>query len=120
MANGTLSISMPRGDMRMISFSVTNESGETPEVDITDIFFTVKKTFSDKSFLFQKRLSSGDIEKSDEDDVYFFTIEPEDTDDLKFGDYVFDIELVGPELKDTTTGVLSLTYESTHAANEGD
>jgi hypothetical protein len=44
---------------------------------------------------------------------------PEDTNNLDFGEYMFDIELViEGQMKKTFTGRLRLTEESTHATNE--
>lgn len=116
-----MSIIMPRGDIREVLFNVyVDEDGE--EVIYTDdfdeIYFTVKEFFEDEEYLFQKRLTSGTITK-DETSTYHIPIEPEDTNDLEFGEYMFDIELVtGNSIKQTTTGRLILTYESTYASNE--
>lgn len=111
-------ISMPRGDMREQAFSV--KLNQEPFVDEFDeIYFTVKKNFKDKNFLFQKRMTTGEIEPV-ENGMYQFVILPEDTNDLNFDDYVFDIELViNGRLKRTYVGTLSLTPESTYACNEG-
>lgn len=112
-----LLIMMPRGDLRPVTFSVKNGNQTVPAEDISEIYFTVKYGFKDQEYLFQKRLSNGDIELID-DGSYQFVIEPEDTDALKFGRYVFDIELVGPDIKQTFTGDLVLTNEATHRINE--
>ena len=111
-------ISMPRGDMREQAFSV--KLNQEPFLDAFDeIYFTVKKTFKDINYLFQKRMTAGDI-VSVGDGMFQFIILPEDTNELNFGDYVFDIELViSGRLKRTYVGTLSLTPESTYACNEG-
>lgn len=111
-----LTINMPRGDIRQVAFSVSNDGAETG-IEITEIFFTVKKQYEDKRYLFQKRLSNGTIIK-DEAGNYIFTIEAEDTDNLDVDEYVFDIELVGEGLKQTTVGKLVLTNEVTRRCNE--
>ena len=80
-------ISMPRGDMREQAFSV--KLNQEPFVDAFDeIYFTVKKNFKDRNFLFQKRMTTGEIE-SVKDGMYQFVILPEDTNDLNFDDYVY-------------------------------
>lgn len=118
-----LSITMPRGDIRPVYFTVYENNGDDEEKTMYDgnfdeIYFTVKTGYNKKEYLFQKRLSTGEIELL-EDGVYQFVIEPEDTDNLKFGAYVFDIELVaGTDIKQTFTGDLTLTNESTHVYNE--
>lgn len=116
-----MSIIMPRGDIREVLFNVyVDDQGQ--EVIYTDdfdeIYFTVKELFEDEEYLFQKRLTSGTITK-DEESTYHLTIEAQDTNELEFGEYVFDIELVaGSTIKQTTTGKLVLSYESTYASNE--
>ncbi len=114
-----MQISMPRGDMRSVSFSVQDPGQAVFADEFDDIYFTVKKQIKDKTYCFQKRLSSGDIVKT-EDGTYEFTIMPEDTDNMCFGEYMFDIELViVGELKQTFVGKFILTAEVTFAENEG-
>lgn len=113
-----MTITMPRGDIRHVSFSVTDLAGDPTDISFDDIYFTVKESFSRNNFLFQKKLSANSIHK--EGDEYWLTIRPEDTDDLQFKTYVFDIELVSEadEIKQTFTGELELTEEATHHRNE--
>ena len=120
MDDAKFSISMPRGDIKKVRFTVLTNDSQIVETDFDDIYFTVKKHFLDPNFLFQKRLSNGDIIKLDNSD-YQFTIEPNDTDNLKFDTYDCDIEIVSlaDELKQTFTGVFEVTSEATHARNEG-
>ena len=78
----------------------------------------IETNFTEKEYVFQKRLSNGSIVK-DQDSVYHVVIEPQDTNNLTFGKYVYDIELInGSTVKQTTTGKLLLNYESTYAINE--
>lgn len=110
---------MPRGDIREITFSVKGNDGELYPLQFDDIYFTVKHDFYERNYIFQKRLSTGQIE-TDGEGNYWFVIKPEDTNGIRFGKYVFDIELVllSEDIKQTTTGELVLTYEATHSANE--
>lgn len=113
-----MTVTMPRGDIRTFIFTITDSSVDEKTVfELTDIYFTVKRTWNDKNYLIQKRLSNGEIEHL-YDNTYQFVIEASDTDNLQFGNYVFDIELVGNGIKQTQTGELILTYEATHASNE--
>ena len=113
-----MEISMPRGDLRPVPFIVSGaDGGEPPE--ITEVYATFKRSFRSAEYLFQKRLSTGDIEPLGVGS-YQFTILPQDTDGLPFGVYVFDIEFVGPGLKQTFVGTFVLTDEATYAVNEGD
>lgn len=115
-----MNITMPRGDIRKIKFSVKNSTGEIFHNDFDEIYFTCKRDFNDRNYIFQKRLSDGSITKSD-DGYYHLTILASDTDYLKYGNYLFDIEVIqGDTVKQTTVGTLILTYEVTHARNEGD
>lgn len=111
-------ITMPRGDIRHVSFTISDCEDEPVDYEFDDIYFTVKESFSRSSYLFQKKLSAGTI--TEENGVYWFTIMPEDTNNLKFKTYDFDIEIVSEadEIKQTFVGTLELTKESTHASNE--
>ena len=112
-----MQITMPRGDIRPVGFMINNSIHDS--LDFDNIYFTVKKDCNTRDILFQKTLASGKIEKID-DGTYQFTIEPEDTDGMAYGSYVFDIEVVSEELhvKQTFLGTLTLTREVTFAANE--
>lgn len=111
-----LSITMPRGDLETVSFKL--ESGETLYTDADEIYFTVKTTFNKTDYLIQKKLSDGTIILMS-DNSYEFKIMPEDTDDLNYGKYVFDIEVVkNGSIKKTFVGDFILTQEVTFAENE--
>lgn len=112
-----MQITMARGDRLTKSFVV--KSGQTVFTEPFDnIYLTVKKHADDKEYLLQKRLSDGGVE-SIGNGKYQFTIEPGDTDQMGFGDYDFDIELViDGMLKKTYIGVFKLTKEVTHLYNE--
>lgn len=113
-----LHIEMPRGDIRPVTFRILDDGGPC-EIDITEIYFTVKTSFAKPDYLFQKKLSSGDIELMEDGD-YQLVIEPEDTDRLKYGRYVFDIQVEsGIDLKQTFVGTFDLMDEATYAENEG-
>lgn len=109
-------ISMPRGDIRPARFVI--KSGSETVTDFDEIYLTAKTSFTNPAYLFQKRLTTGDI--TIVDGGFQFTIKPEDTNRLKYGKYVFDIEVVrGNDIKQTFIGELYITEESTFAQNEG-
>lgn len=113
-----MEIRMARGDYMTQTFTVT-ENGEPPAEAFDNIYFTVKKKPDDKVPLIQKMLSDGTIFETETTGTYQFTIEPEDTDGLPFGQYGFDIEFFREgTLKRTFCGVLMLTEEYTHHCNE--
>lgn len=111
-----LKITMPRGDLRGVSFSVADTDG-TAVVDFDEIYFTVKSSYTDRNYLFQKRLSIGTIRLNGSQ--FEFDILPSDTDNLAVRAYVFDIEIVRQnEVKQTFVGDFVLTNEVTFAGNE--
>ena len=110
-----LIITMPRGDIRNVKFCV--RSGDQMRTDFTEIFFTVKNTARAVNFIFQKKLTDGDITLG-EDNYYHMVIASADTDAMDYGSYRFDIEVVGEGIKQTTVGTLKLTDEVTFATNE--
>ena len=80
--------------------------------------------------LFQKKLNGNDVEAitevEDEPWTYEFTIQPEDTEWLAYGEYAFDIQISAVDdddpsirtMKQTTIGVLKITDEVTFPINE--
>ena len=112
-------ISMPRGDYRNFKFKPRNKDGTDADVNFDEIYITFKISRNITEMLFQKRLSNGDI-TTDEEGYYHFSILPEDTEELSFKTYYFDIELYKEEplLKQTIVGKLELTDEITHKENE--
>ena len=114
-------ISMPRGDIHYVDFSVTLDE-EFSNIDFDEIYFTVKKKWDDQDYLFQKRLSDNTITKID-NGIYRIKINPEDTDNLtvnKSGEwYDFDIEVEYQDIiKSSEVGQFVLTKEVTHRRNE--
>lgn len=113
-----MEITMMRGDLEIRQFQVLDSNKEPFTDQMDEVYFTVKEDPNFKEYKFQKRLTTGEI-VSLGDGIYQFRIEPEDTDDLKFRSYDFDIELIiHGELKKTFPGKLILGREVTHATNE--
>lgn len=113
-------IIMPRGDLYPVRFQVYETETELTHIDFSQIYMTCKRQNTDRTPLFQKSLSGNTIEKLGDGD-YQFNIEPEDTNNLQFGEYVFDIELINdndPRIKQTISGTLRLAEETTWAVNE--
>lgn len=113
-------IEMPRGDYRPFCFLLKNKDGTELNLDVDEIYITFKKdTFNLSKILFQKTLSNGDIVK--DANGYHFAIMPEDTEELQYKEYVFDIEICNenPFIKQTIVGKLKLTDEVTHKKDEG-
>ena len=87
-------------------------------VIVFEIYVTFKKNSLDEPYLFQYKLSAGTVWEVDTG-VYEFKIRPADTENLPAGGYVFDIELIyNGTIKQTTVGILKLTQDVTHNADE--
>lgn len=107
-----------RGDTFKFKFRRIDAQGAIIKNIAPNLFFTVKRNAGDKNYIFQKTLQDGI--SFDEDWYYHVTVEPEDTNNMKFGDYVYDIEVIAGEYKQTISkGVLSIDTEVTWAINEG-
>lgn len=114
-----MKIEMARGDIHKQRFTLLGGDGQPYAEPLDNIYFTVKKNANDKDYKFQKRLSDDDIVWV-EAGTYQFTIMPDDTNGLPFGDYDFDIEVVrSGTIKKTFLGKFILGKEVTHAYNEG-
>lgn len=111
-------LSMTRGDSEKIKFCRRNDLGEIILEKADKVYFTVKKNNYISKMVFQKTLNNGiDF---DEEGYYHISIKPNDTDDLDFKDYVFDIEVtVGEDYKKTISkGILKIEEEITYKENE--
>ena len=110
-------IEMCRGDIFSCPIGIYI-NGQLAHEEMDEVYFTVKTSHYIREPLFQKKASDGSL-PSDGNGSYVLTINPEDTNDLDFGAYEFDIEVVKlPTIKRTFTGYLILAPEVTHACNE--
>lgn len=82
----------PRGDTQILKFKIVdNEGNECKASDTDKLYFTVKKSSVSKKIAFQKTLKNG-IEYKD-DGYYYVTINSEDTANLSYATYGFDIQI---------------------------
>lgn len=113
-----LKIEMARGDLISKTFTLETTAGVPYTETLDNAYFTVKENANQLAYKFQKRLSDGGIASLGEG-RYEFTILPEDTNGLPFGNYVFDIEVKKTGvLKRTFFGTFVLMKEVTHQTNE--
>lgn len=113
-----MEITMARGDLERRTILLKNRQGETWTTVPDEIYFTVKKSANDRMYTFQKTLTGGGITFI-ETGKYQVEILPDDTNELNFGTFDFDIEVVVNGLvKKTFTGKLILEKEVTHYYNE--
>ena len=108
-------IELPRGDQFPVNFSITDESKEVVLADdIDEITLTCRKSpYKSSAILFQKKKSDKSIYFNDELKQWEFMILKEDTQDLSYGDYGFDIEVVIGDLISTKVGKICITEEFT-------
>ena len=105
-----------RGDTKALKFQ-RKMNGE-PILDRVDkAYFTVKKNTSEDDPIFQKTINDMTF---DSEGFYHFIVEPEDTNNLTYGDYVYDVEvMIGSTYKKTISrGTLSIVDEVTFPINE--
>lgn len=104
---------MHRGDTKGFEVEISN-NGELVQVD--KMYFTVKDNDHTEDVIFQKSLENGIVVK---DNKYYVVINPEDTDNLEYGRYVFDCEIIKDGVKKTIAkSILYITEETTFACNE--
>lgn len=113
-------IEIVRGDTEKIKIcrSKAKEEKEIIKEKVDNLFFSVKENDVTREVLFQKKLSDNTITYT-EDGYYHVVINPEDTDNLAYGTYFFDIErIIGNDVKTPVVGELEITSEITHHENE--
>lgn len=107
---------MIRGDTARFFFQRIDAEGEVITTRPDTLYFTVKKDFKTVPFVLQKKL---DDMRMDEDGTFHFTIEPEDTEELQYRTYVYDIQVVQDGVKTTIAkGGFVITTEVTFIENE--
>lgn len=96
-------------------FEVKVMDGKTP-AEVDKIYFTLKTNCFEENPIFQKSLINGIVYK---DNAYYIVINPEDTKDLEYGEYVFDIKIIKDGIKKTIEkGLLAVTEAVTFSCNE--
>lgn len=112
-----MDISFTRGDTQFLQFQIKDVNGDLIELTDEDvIYFTVKQNSNSKKIIIQKRYPD-DINYSD---GYFnFVIESQDTSNLQYGQYQYDIELKSGEyVKTLGIGTIEITEEITFKNDE--
>lgn len=114
-----MDLEFPRGDTKVFKFKLTDKNRENLTLSSTDqIYMTVKKDINSNTVIFQKRIGNG-IELK-EDGYYYVTINPDDTNELPYGQYGYDLEIkTGTGIvKTLVVGSITLTEEYTFKGDE--
>ena len=114
-----MDLEFPRGDTKEFKFKLTDKNGENLTLSPTDkLYLTVKKDTNSNTVLFQKRIGSGIELKND--GYYYVTIYPNDTNELPYGQYGYDLEIkTGTGIvKTLVVGTITLTEEYTFKGDE--
>lgn len=92
-------IYLTRGDSAVISLDITDEHGERYIIQETDkVYFTIKQHFTNEEII---------LKKSIEDNAFIF--KKEDTIDMNFGSYDYDIRLENSSIIATVlTGIIMI------------
>ena len=109
-----------RGDTKYFKFQRKRKHDkEIIETLPEKLYFTIKYSNNAEDFVIQKTLENG-IEYNKNDKYYYIKIKPDDTDNLSYGKYYYDIEVIKEnEYKQTIAfGDLEITGEITFAKNE--
>lgn len=106
-----------RGDTQFIQFQLKDGMENPIELTLEDnLYFTVKQNRNSKKILIQKKYPDT-IQYVD--GYFYFTLESEDTSNLPYGTFQYDIELKsGDYVKTLGLGTISLTDEITFKEDE--
>lgn len=108
-----------RGDTKKLRFKRVRKPDETVITEVPDkMYFTVKYSYDDEEAIFQKTLENG-IRYNEDDNYYYMTIKPQDTDGLPYAQLVYDIEIIVGSKKTTIAiGTIDVLREVTFPNNE--
>ncbi len=114
-----MKLEFPRGDQFPVNFRVIDENQKVILAsDITEITLTCRELpYKNSPILFQKKKSDKTIYFNEELEQWEFRILKEDTKDLSYGEYGFDIEIVVDDLVTTKVGKINITKEYTMEEN---
>lgn len=114
-----MDLEFTRGDTKVFKFRLRDRQKQPLNLTSTDkLYLTAKKDANSNAVLFQKTIGNG-IELK-EDGYYHVTINPDDTNQLPYGSYGYDIQVKTGTGKVTTliVATITLTEEYTHKGDE--
>lgn len=114
-----MDLEFTRGDTKKFKFRLRDKNKQPIELAPTDkLYLTAKKDPNSNAIIFQKTIGNG-IELK-EDGYYHVTINPDDTNQLPYGTYGYDVQIttVTGKTKTFIVSTITLTEEYTHKGDE--
>lgn len=103
-----MNIELVRGEAFPIEFTLKDENNETIQAE--EIVVTCRRTpYKESPILFQKKLSEGYVEY--DDGKYMFFLEQDDTKNLEYGTYGYDIMVIYNNLIEKFVGNITIKEE---------
>ena len=114
-------IDIVRGDNRTFKFQRKTEQGQVITDEPNEMYITFKTNDVINDYVIQKVYSKNEIIYNSSTHYWSFELTPEDTNNLSYGIYMFDVEIITDENKVKTIceGILTINSEITFASNEG-
>lgn len=113
-----MDIELIRGDTFMFKFQRKNLSNDVIKTKSQKMWFTVKKNYKTTEKLIEKTLKDNTI-IFDKDSYYHIRLNHEDTTNLKYKDYVYDIQVENDGYVQTIgMGTITITNEVTFEGGE--
>ena len=115
-----MDLEFTRGDTQLLKLQLKDKNGERLQLATGDmLYFTVRKTPTDKKVWLQKKLGDG-ITYTEEDNYYRFRLESDDTANMPYGTYGYDIQIKTSEgiVITIEIGSITLTEEYTWKEDE--
>lgn len=108
-------IEIIRGDTCPFSFTRRDKDGNVIIDPAEKLYFTIKEKYTSTDILVQKTIDDMTFDEG----TYRFVIEPNDTNELKYGVYVYDLEVITGEYKQTIArGTIKISEEVTFQEDE--
>ena len=112
-------MNITRGDTKTFIFQRKDINNQVIAQKPDEMYITIKRNTELQSFIIQKRLNDGSITYDEETNYYSFTILPIDTNNLEYGDYKYDIEIIeAGKVRTIKKGIFTIEEEVTFASNE--
>ena len=114
-------IDIVRGDNRTFKFQRKTEQGQVITDEPNEMYITFKTNDVINDYVIQKVYSKNEITYNSSTHYWSFELTPKDTNNLSYGIYMFDVEIITDENKVKTIceGILTINSEITFASNEG-